>query len=58
MAPADFRPRLEMEMRLVNPYFFKLYEMAQEFDLPICFHAETIPFRCATSTRRKRLQPL
>ena len=26
---------LEAEMRLTNSYFFKLYEMAQEFDLPI-----------------------
>jgi uncharacterized protein len=30
---------LEAEMRLTNPYFFRLYEMAQEFDLPICFHS-------------------
>jgi predicted TIM-barrel fold metal-dependent hydrolase len=30
---------LEAEMRLTNPYFFRLYEMAQEFDLPVCFHS-------------------
>src|SRR5882762_3467326 len=36
---------LEMEMRLVNPYFFKLYEMAQEFDLPFCFHAGNNSFQ-------------
>jgi predicted TIM-barrel fold metal-dependent hydrolase len=30
---------LELEMRLTNPYFFRLYEMAQEFDLPVCFHS-------------------
>jgi hypothetical protein len=30
---------LEAEMRLANPYFFKLYEIAQELDLPICFHS-------------------
>ena len=30
---------LEAEMRLTNPYFFRLYEMAQDFDLPICFHS-------------------
>ncbi len=30
---------LEAEMRLTNPYFFKLYEMAEEFDLPVCFHS-------------------
>ena len=36
---------LEAEMRLVNPYFFKLYEMAQEFDLPICFHSGNNSFQ-------------
>lgn len=30
---------LEAEMRLANPYFFRLYEMAQDFDIPICFHS-------------------
>ena len=30
---------LEAEMRLTNPYFFGLYEMAQEFNLPVCFHS-------------------
>ncbi len=30
---------LECERRLDNPYFFPLYEKAQELDLPICFHA-------------------
>jgi len=30
---------LEAEMRLTNPYFFRLYEMAQEFGLPVCFHS-------------------
>jgi predicted TIM-barrel fold metal-dependent hydrolase len=30
---------LEAEMRLTNPYFFRLYEMAQDFELPICFHS-------------------
>jgi uncharacterized protein len=30
---------LEAEMRLTNPYFIRLYEMAQDFDLPICFHS-------------------
>ena len=36
---------LEAEMRLVNPYFFRLYEMAQEFDLPICFHSGNNSFQ-------------
>jgi predicted TIM-barrel fold metal-dependent hydrolase len=30
---------LEMDMRMVNPYFFPMYEMAQDHDMPICFHA-------------------
>jgi predicted TIM-barrel fold metal-dependent hydrolase len=30
---------LEAEMRLTNPYFFRLYEIAQDYDLPICFHS-------------------
>ncbi len=30
---------LEAEMRLTNPYFFRLYEMAQEYDLAVCFHS-------------------
>jgi predicted TIM-barrel fold metal-dependent hydrolase len=30
---------LEAEMRLTNPYFFRLYEMAQDIGLPICFHS-------------------
>jgi predicted TIM-barrel fold metal-dependent hydrolase len=30
---------LEAEMRLAKPYFFKLFEIAQELDLPICFHS-------------------
>ncbi len=36
---------LEAEMRLVNPYFFRLYEMAQEFDLPVCFHSGNNSFQ-------------
>jgi predicted TIM-barrel fold metal-dependent hydrolase len=36
---------LEAEMRLVNPYFFKLYQMAQDFDLPICFHSGNNSFQ-------------
>jgi uncharacterized protein len=36
---------LELEMRLVNPYFFKLYEMAQEFDMPVCFHSGNNSFQ-------------
>jgi uncharacterized protein len=36
---------LEAEMRLVNPYFFKLYEMAQEFDMPVCFHSGNNSFQ-------------
>ena len=36
---------LEAEMRLVNPYFFPLYQMAQEFDLPICFHSGNNSFQ-------------
>jgi predicted TIM-barrel fold metal-dependent hydrolase len=36
---------LEAEMRLTNPYFFALYEMAQEFDLPICFHSGNNSFQ-------------
>ncbi len=30
---------LEHNMRLDNPYFFPLYELAQELDLAMCFHA-------------------
>jgi predicted TIM-barrel fold metal-dependent hydrolase len=30
---------LETERRLTNPYFFKLYEMAAELDMPLCFHS-------------------
>jgi predicted TIM-barrel fold metal-dependent hydrolase len=30
---------LELEMRLTNPYFFRLYDIASELDLPICFHS-------------------
>jgi uncharacterized protein len=30
---------LEAEMRLTNPYFFRLYEMAQDYDVPVCFHS-------------------
>ncbi len=30
---------LELEMRLTNPYFFRLYELAQDFDLPVCVHS-------------------
>jgi predicted TIM-barrel fold metal-dependent hydrolase len=36
---------LEMEMRLVNPYFFRLYQMAEEFDLPVCFHSGNNSFQ-------------
>jgi predicted TIM-barrel fold metal-dependent hydrolase len=36
---------LEAEMRLVNPYFFKLYKMAEEFDLPVCFHSGNNSFQ-------------
>ena len=36
---------LEAEMRLANPYFFKLYEIAQELDLPICFHSGNNSFQ-------------
>ena len=34
-----FMRGLEAEMRLANPYFFPLYELAQKLDLPICFHS-------------------
>jgi predicted TIM-barrel fold metal-dependent hydrolase len=30
---------IEAEMRLVNPYLFRVYEMAQEFDLAVCLHS-------------------
>ena len=30
---------LECERRLTNPYFYKLYDMAQELDMPLCFHS-------------------
>ncbi len=30
---------LECERRLDNPYFFPVYEKAQELDLPMCFHS-------------------
>jgi predicted TIM-barrel fold metal-dependent hydrolase len=30
---------LECERRLTNPYFYPLYEMAQELDMPLCFHS-------------------
>lgn len=30
---------LECERRLDNPYFFPVYEKAQELDLPICLHS-------------------
>lgn len=30
---------LECERRLDNPYFFPIYEKAQELDLPMCFHS-------------------
>jgi uncharacterized protein len=30
---------LETERRLTNPYFFPVYEMAAELDMPICFHS-------------------
>ena len=36
---------LEAEMRLVNPYFFRLYKMAEEFDMPVCFHAGNNSFQ-------------
>ena len=36
---------LELEMRLTNPYFFRLYEMAQELELPICFHSGNNSFQ-------------
>jgi predicted TIM-barrel fold metal-dependent hydrolase len=36
---------LEAEMRLANPYFFKLYRMAEEFDLPVCFHSGNNSFQ-------------
>jgi predicted TIM-barrel fold metal-dependent hydrolase len=36
---------LEAEMRLANPYFFKLYKMAEEFDLPVCFHSGNNSFQ-------------
>ena len=36
---------LEHDMRLDNPYFFPLYELAQELDLAICFHAGNNSFQ-------------
>lgn len=30
---------IEIDRRLDNPYFFPMYELAQELDLPICFHS-------------------
>jgi hypothetical protein len=36
---------LECERRLDNPYFFPLYERAQELDMPICFHSGNNSFQ-------------
>ena len=36
---------LECERRLDNPYFFPVYEKAQELDLPICFHSGNNSFQ-------------
>ncbi len=30
---------LECERRVATPYFYSLFDMAEEFDLPICFHS-------------------
>ena len=30
---------LEVERRLDNPYFFSMYKLAEELDLPMCFHS-------------------
>ena len=40
-----FMRGLECERRLDNPYFFPLYERAQELDMPICFHSGNNSFR-------------
>ena len=34
----------ELSMQVDNPYFFRLYKLAEELDLPICFHAATGSF--------------
>ena len=34
-----FLNSLEFDKQLSNPYFFPLYEAAQELDLPLCLHA-------------------
>ena len=36
---------LECERRLDNPYFFPLYERAQELDMPICLHSGNNSFQ-------------
>jgi predicted TIM-barrel fold metal-dependent hydrolase len=30
---------LEVERRLDNPYFYSMYKLAEELDLPMCFHS-------------------
>ena len=30
---------IEVDRRLDNPYFFPMYELAQDLDMPICFHS-------------------
>jgi predicted TIM-barrel fold metal-dependent hydrolase len=34
-----FMRGIEVDRRLDNPYFFPLYKLAEELDLPICFHS-------------------
>lgn len=38
-ACAVFLRGLECERRLDNPYFYPVYELAQQLDLPMCFHS-------------------
>ena len=36
---------LECEMRTTNPYFFPLFELAGELDMPICYHSGNNSFQ-------------
>lgn len=40
-----FMRGFEAEKRLTDPYFYQLYEAAQEFDLPLCLHSGTNAFQ-------------
>jgi predicted TIM-barrel fold metal-dependent hydrolase len=36
---------LECERRLDNPYFFQVYKLAEELDMPMCFHSGNNSFK-------------